>query len=68
MKPFMYCQILIGSFERVTTNQKNLGLSTAILKIIRSDKLLKLLKRIENPTRDAPIILIDQEMTKNLKL
>ena len=68
MKPFMYCQISIGCFERVTTNRKDLGLSTAILKIIRSDKLLKLLKRIENPTRDAPLILIDQEITQNLKL
>ena len=48
MKPFMYCQISIGSFERVTTNQKDLGLSTAILKIIRSDQLLKLLKELKN--------------------
>ena len=67
MKPFIYCRILIGCFERVTTNRKDLALSTAILKIIRSDQLLKLLKRIEKPTRDAPIILIDQEITENFR-
>ena len=67
MKPFIYCRILIGYFERVTTNRKDLALSTAILKIIRSDQLLKRLKRIEKPTRDAPIILIDQEITENFR-
>ena len=67
MKPFMYCPISIGCFERITTNQKDLGLSTALLKIIRSDQLLKRLKRIEKPTRDAPIILIDQEITENFR-